>query len=135
MIYPPTSRSACERKKRSATSVASRAGGIFRQTPPKILPDRARSCQILPDRARSCQASPLNNPPVQSTNPLLKMVAGATKVRTLCSKWQLDCGRAWKKGWNVQSLNPSLTMHAEAPKARTLHSKCKPECPKSEPFA
>ena len=51
-----------------ATSVASRAGGILRKRPPKILPDLARSCQISPE-------------------PLLLNSCGP-KVRTLCSKWQ-----------------------------------------------
>ena len=44
------------------------------------------------------QAGPKSEPFVQngsqsaqSTNPLLKMAAGASKVRTFCSKWQLEC--------------------------------------------
>ena len=53
----------------------------------------------------------------QSTNPLLKMLAGAPKVRTLCSKvLARDSGLALY----AKSPNPLFKMHAGEPKMRTL---------------
>ena len=58
---------------------------------------------------------PDNSPQIrgcQSPNPLIKMAAGAAKVRTLCSKWQLECQKyepcAQNGSWSAQSTNRSL---------------------------
>ena len=116
-----------------ATSVASRAGGIFRQTPPKIVPDLPRPCQAVPDLPRPCQAVLGIFLGARSPNPLLKMIAGGPKVRTLCSKWKLTCTKcepfAQNGSWSVQSTNPLLEMTTGAPKIRTLCSSAEGLCP------
>ena len=75
----------------------------------------------------------------QNTNPLLKMAAGAPKMRTHCSKWQLEHPKfepfAQNGCWSAKSTNPLLEMAAGAPKVRTLCSKWQLEHLKYEPFA
>ena len=55
----------------------------------------------------------------QSTNPLLKIAAGAPKVRTLCSKWQLEHPKfepfAQSGSWIAQTTNPLLEWKLERP--------------------
>ena len=56
----------------------------------------------------------------QSSNPLLKMATGVPKVRTLCSKWQLERQKyepfVRNGSWSAQSTNPVPKMPAGASK-------------------
>ena len=65
---------------------------------------------------------------------LVKLAARALKVRTLCSKWQLERPKyepyAQNASWSALSTNPLLKMTAGAPKVRTLCPKCKLERPR-----
>ena len=75
----------------------------------------------------------------QSMNPLLEMAAGAPKVRTLCSKWQLERQKyepfARNGTWSAQSTNPLLTLEAGIAKVRTLCSKWQLERKSIKPVA
>ena len=58
----------------------------------------------------------------QSPNPLLKMAAGAPKVRNLCSKWQLERPKyepfTQNGSWSAQSIKPVSKMQVGAPKVQ-----------------
>ena len=65
---------------------------------------------------------------------MLKVAAGAPKVRTLCSKWHLERPKyepfAQNGSWSTQSTNPLLEMAAGAQKVLNLWPRCRLERPR-----
>ena len=85
-------------------------------------------------KSTSCSSERAQNTNPEGVARVPPSPPGAPKVRTLCSKWQLECPKsepfAQNGSWNAKSTNPLRKMAAQAPKVRTLCSKWQLE-PKS----
>ena len=90
-------------------------------------------------RKNICKSTCCSSECAQNTNPggvarVPPSPPGVPKVRTLCSKWQLERPKsepfAQNGSWNAKSTNPLREMAAGAPKVRTLYPKYKLERPR-----